>query len=595
MNPNHLKLLKKAQTLELAGRAAEAAEAYSEFLAQEPRHADAWSDLAGQLMRLGRFEEAEKACLSALRADALHLSAQINLGCLLMQAGSLEASEARFRAVLKAEPRRFDARLCLAECLLKKEDLDGAHKTLEAAYQLGPIPPAFAGLKGRHAEQWALLGSARLERKQFEAACSAFQKALQLKPQDFAAKANLGAARMAQGRLAEALGLFRRLIAEHPGEERARLLLITCLARKGDPDALQEEVAKALQERPNSFTTHRSVMGVHYFRGDWPAYRAEIARYRGFYPKSAFADFEEGCVDLLFGDMIRGWRLYEGRLKIPKEVRPHRAFPEPGWDGAPFAGKTLLLWPEQGFGDTLMALRYLPAVKALGGRVLLEVQPALASLAETSLAPDQVISSGQPLPSFDLQASLMSLPCLFKTDLSSIPAAVPYLEAPADPPHRMAIDACLATAPGKPRIGLVWAGFPGHTLDHERSLSPSLLAPFAALPGAAWFSFQVGREEDLPPLPNLVSLAPCLGDFSDTAHALSRMDLLVTVDTAVAHLAGALGIPTWLLLPFAPDFRWMLGRRDSPWYPTLRLYRQPAYGDWAPVIQQVADDLAQGL
>lgn len=594
MNPNHLKLLKKAQGLELAGRAAEAAQAYSEFLAREPRHTDGWSDFAGQLMQLGRLEEAEEACQTALRLDAGHLSAQINLGCLLMHGGSLEASESRFRAVLKAEPRRFDARLCLAECLIKMGDLDGAQKVLDAAYQLGPIPPVFAGLKGRHAEQWTLLGSARLERKQLEAAFSAFQKALQLHPSDFAARANLGAVRMAQGRLDEALGMFQRLLAEHPGEERARLLLITCLARKND-GALREEIAQAIQQKPSSFTTHRSVMGVHYFLGDWAAYRAEIARYRTFYPKSAFADFEEGCVDLLFGDMARGWKLYEGRLGIPKEVRPRRVFSEPGWDGSPFAGKTLLLWPEQGFGDTLMALRYLPAVKALGGRVLLEVQPALASLAGTASAPDQVIPSGQPLPGFDLQASLMSLPHLFKTDLSTVPAAIPYLETPADPPHRRDIEACLAKAPGKPRIGLVWAGFPGHTLDHERSLSPSALAPLADLSGAAWFSFQVGRGEELPPLPGLTVLAPCLGDFSDTAYALGHMDLLITVDTSVAHLAGALGIPTWLLLPFAPDFRWMLERRDSPWYPTFRLYRQPAYGDWASVMRQVAADLGQGF
>ena len=204
-----------------------------------------------------------------------------------------------------------------------------------------------------------------------------------------------------------------------------------------------------------------------------------------------------------------------------------------------------------------------------------------------------MIPHGEPLPPFDLQLSLMSLPRVFRTDLSSIPCGIPYLDVPREIPHQKVFAdlLALAQAHGKARVAVVWAGSPAHKRDEERSIPAAELAPLAAFPEVAWFSFQLGRQE-LPPLPNLVSLAPLLTDFSATAYALSGMDLVITVDTALAHLSGAMGIPTLLLLAFQPDWRWMLDREDSPWYPSLRLYRQPAPGDWNSVIQRVLADLS---
>jgi hypothetical protein len=398
---------------------------------------------------------------------------------------------------------------------------------------------------------------------------------------------------MAQGDLEGASGCFRRLVADHPRHEQARLLLITCLARRGEPGPVCQEIDQVLRLAPTSFLVHKSVMGPLYSLGCWAEYAAEIERFRKVDPNCAFLDFEQSFLDLLLGDMRRGWEHFEARLSIPQAWRPQRAFGEPAWQGEPFAGRTLLLWPEQGLGDTLMALRYLPLVKALGGRVILETQPGLRDVAATRAGADLVISTEDPLPTFDLQASLMSLPWIFRTELGTIPAEVPYVDVPAEVPHRAAIQEALALAGGRPRIGLVWAGGPGHARDFERSLPASALAPLAALPGVAWFSLQVGNQE-VPPLPGLVPLAPLLGDFSDTAFALRGLDRLITVDTSVAHLAGALGIPTLLLLAHQPDYRWMLDRPDSPWYPTLRLYRQPTYGDWGAVIRQVARDLTSG-
>ncbi len=593
MNPKHLKLLKKAQVLERAGRTREAAGAYRAFLAREPRRADIWSDLAGQFLQLGQIEESQRACDMALGIEPGNLSAQINLGCILMKQERWSLSERQFTNVLLKTPQRLDAKLCLAECLLNQKDLDHAGNILEETSRPGAMVGTYSALRSRQGALWAILGLALLEVQKFEEATHAFNMALRIDPKNLMAKANLGSILMAQGRLVEAEGVLRRHLADHPMDANARLLLITCLARKGELDLADQEIATVLRQEPVDFIVHRSLTGIYYTLGQWAKYRAEIARYRKLDPAFAYLDFEESLVDLLFGDMPGGWERYEARLRIPKQFQlKQRAFREPAWCGESFTGKTLLIWCEQGFGDSLMFMRYLPMVKALGGRVLLEAQADLVDVAATCSGVDLVIQRSVRPPPFDLQASVMSLPWIFRTELSTIPGEGPYLDVPAEVPNQQALLDCLVLAQGSTRIGLVWAGSPDHGRDYERSLPAAALAPLADLPGVSWFSFQLGKEET-PPLPNLTSLAPMLKNFSDTAYALSGIDLLITVDTSIAHLAGALGIPTLLLLSFQPDFRWLLERDDSPWYPTLRLYRQPTYGDWESVVQRIVTDLTQ--
>ena len=593
MHPNHLYLLKKAQSLDRMGDHAGAAETYRSFLVQEPQHTDAWSDFAGQLLALGQFKEAQKACETALTADPMNSSLRINLGAALLRQNLLEEAEAHLRTVLKTDPRRMDAQLFLAECLLDKRDLVSVKKVLDEANRPGAMSGRYVALQPHHAQLWANMSLTLFEAQHYGEAEKACHAALQHDSCNLLARSNLGSIWMAQGRLDEAEGWFRRLVTDHPGDETTRLLLITCLARKGDLANLEEEIRNVILQDPNSENVHKSVTGTYYNLGRWAEFKAEIDRFRKVNPSSAYLDFEQSFMDLLFGNMPQGWERYEARLKVTGELRlKERAFAESAWWGEPFAGKTLLLWAEQGLGDALMFMRYLPLVKALGGRVILETWPALIEVSETCQGADLVIPRGAPCPPFDLQASLLSLPWIFRTDLASIPADVPYLDVPDEIPNRDALLERLALAQGGTRIGLVWAGSPGHVRDVDRSVSASSLSPLAALPGVTWYSFQLGRRE-LPPLPNLISLAPFLKNFSDTAYALSGMDLLITVDTAMAHLAGAMGIPTLLLLPFQPDFRWLLERDDSPWYPSLRLYRQPAYGDWESVIQQVVSDLTQ--
>jgi hypothetical protein len=411
-------------------------------------------------------------------------------------------------------------------------------------------------------ELWADLGGRLLQLNRLQEAEHACDTALSADPQNVPARINRGLVLMEQGRLEESERQFRGVLQVGSGRKDVRMALSECLFKMGDLEKAYLNLSEVLQLEA------------------------------GDDPSSPRMENERGLLDLLFGKMPQGWKGHEARLKIPGQVGPPRNFPQPFWDGQSFAGKTLLLHYEQGFGDTLMFLRYVPLVKARGGRVVLTVQPSLAGLAATCAGVDEVIPHGDALPPFDMHLSLVSLPWVFQTDENSIPAEVPYLDIPESVPHRTEIATLLALSEGKARVGLVWAGNPGYKIDAARSIPRSVLAPLSVLPEVAWHSFQLGDVAP-PDLPGLYSLAPFLSNFSDTAYGLSGMDLLITVDTAVAHLAGALGIPTLVMVPFFPDWRWCLGRIDSPWYPTVRIYRQPDPGDWGSVIHQVVRDLTQ--
>jgi hypothetical protein len=382
--------------------------------------------------------------------------------------------------------------------------------------------------------------------------------------------------------------------AQRPAEDRsaetleARLALADRLIRHGGLAEARVVLEAVLARAAGNRSAAAMLKAVSARQGDWNALRRDLERELEQF-QGPLRDFEEASLRLLFGEFERGWALYESRLRVPGLIEPERRFREPAWQGGPFPGRTLLLHWEQGFGDTLMFLRYAPRVKALGGTVVVAAQRELADLAGTCAGVDRVVPHGDPLPPFDLQASLLSLPRLLGTTMESIPADIPYLDVPARVPSRTALAEALAAGGGKVRVGLAWAGRPTHLRDAERSIDPALLAPLADLPGVAWYGFQLGDPR--LPLPGMVPLGPLLGSFSDTAYALSGMDLVISVDTALVHLAGALGVPTLVLLAFGPDFRWLLERADSPWYPSLRLYRQPVPGDWATVLRQVVRDL----
>lgn len=294
---------------------------------------------------------------------------------------------------------------------------------------------------------------------------------------------------------------------------------------------------------------------------------------------------------MLQGRWHEAWPDFSARTELPEFQENRRRFPQPRWEGGSLEGRTLLVWGEQGYGDALMALRLLPRLKALGARVLVQTYATLLPVLQASLAADLWLPEGAALPAFDVQVPLLDLPPLLDLDTTEA-AQLPPLCIPKDHTPPPELVRALDATTGMRRIGLVWSGNPRHVEQRRRSLDPAQLAPLADLPGITWYGLQVPRTE--PPFPGMVDLSPWLRDFADTAWALQRLDALVTVDTACAHLAGGLGLPAHLLLPRFPDWRWGWEGDRTSWYPTLRLHRQTRPGDWTEPMASVAEAILSG-
>jgi hypothetical protein len=311
-------------------------------------------------------------------------------------------------------------------------------------------------------------------------------------------------------------------------------------------------------------------------------------------PALAEAHLYRSFLSLLIGDFQRGWAEYPWRWKT-KRSSP-RDFHQPLWDGRPLESRTILLYAEQGLGDTIQFVRYAALVKQRGGSVIVECPRPLVSLLKSCAGIDRLVARGDPLPAFDVQAPLLSLPGIFQTALDNLPATIPCLFADADLVRCWRED--LAPLAGR-KIGIAWRGSPAHVDDRARSLPLSCFESLARLPGIRLLSLQKGPGmEELQGLPShfpVTELGSRLNDFADTAALLMNLDLLITCDTAVAHLAGALGAPVWVALPLVPDWRWLLDRNDSPWYPTMRLFRQKTLGDWTGVFDEIETALSSQL
>lgn len=310
-------------------------------------------------------------------------------------------------------------------------------------------------------------------------------------------------------------------------------------------------------------------------------------------PDFAEARWNMGLTCLLSGNFIEGWEGYEWRWEKPDYKKFKRDFPKFIWQGEELKGQRILLHAEQGYGDTLQFIRYVPLVDARNARVIVECPRDLTKLLGNIDGVSRVVARNDPLPEFDLHCPLMSLPKVFGTTLDSIPSKIPYLNA--DPDLIRTWKGRISSNIMKFKVGLAWSGNPEHQNDRNRSCALEILSPLAQVKNVQFFSLQKGRgsEEVKSPVQGLgmIDLTDQIQDFSDTAALIENLDLVVSVDTVVAHLAGALGKRVWTLLPYSPDWRWLLEREDSPWYPTMHLYRQPKPGDWTAVIQRATADL----
>lgn len=428
-----------------------------------------------------------------------------------------------------------------------------------------------------------------------------FSKAIQLLPGSWQPHYALAASLQLMGRVAEAGESFQKAVAL--GDDLAPLHETLGINRQlqGDLEGAIVCYRKALSLDPNSLKSRFNLATACRESGQFSEALAGFAEVVRLSPGHADAHWNLAVMLLLTGELTLGWREFTWRFRKTEQALAPKWQDHPRWDGSPLAGRSVLLYGEQGLGDTLQFVRYAPLVAKRGGRVLVEVQSqALVSLVTRVAGVSQVLVAGETPPEFDLQASLFDLPALFATELDNIPDAVPYLQ-PDPIPYLQPDAAPLASSlqqiaqDSSLKVGVVWGGNPGHQNDANRSIGLQALAPLAGVPGVSFYSLQMGAaaQEALgaTSLP-LIDLAPAIRDFSDTATLACQLDLVLTVDTSVAHLCGGLGVPVWVLIPLVPDWRWLLKREDSPWYPTMRLFRQQAPGDWAEVVLRVREALA---
>jgi len=466
----------------------------------------------------------------------------------LAQGQKVEAARFLFQAV-KLQPDYFDALYNLGLVL---QELDKASEAIACYEQVLRIKPDFA-------RAWNNLGVAHHKARRSELAVDCHRRAICLQPKDSSYYNNLANALRGMNRPVEAIHEIQTALQFDPPSWMLKINL---------GDALRE--AGRIDE---SVAVYDDLL------------RAE--------PSLAEAHFGRGFSLLLRGDMVPGWDEYEWRWRL-KDHAPPRNFAQAAWQGEEIRGLRLFVHAEQGAGDCIQFARYLPELVRLGAKVILECPSSLVKLFGMIPGLEKVIGKGDVIPDFDCACALMSLARCFKTTVNSIPASVPYLKSPDKTPELP----CAANGrPNDLKIGLVWAGNPAQKNDRHRSIPLEILQPLLEQPRTTFYSLQVKQAPASRPHgleSRLVDLSPLIHDYADTAALVGQLDLVISVDTSVAHLAGALGSPVWVLLPYAPDWRWLLGRADSPWYPTMRLFRQPQPGDWPAVVRQVEIELLAG-
>src|SRR6202140_5605896 len=539
----------------------------------------------------------------------------MNEAVTLHRQGRLRDAEKIYTRVLKAAPDHFDALNLLGTIKAQLGRTGEAHRLLSAAVKLNPRAP----------QAWANLGPVLHALKQDRDALGCFDKALALAPDDIRILTNRANALLSLGRTEEALDAFRQILTRVPQHPEARLNSGIAHAALGALDEAVAEFDRALTLVPghpaahfnrgialydlgryaDAVAAHDSALaaapdhaGAQLNRGRALAALNRLddailsyGKARALRKDDADSHFMESLALLTLGDYRRGFDKYEWRWRR-SGMTEQKSRGRPLWLGDyPLSRKTVLLHAEQGLGDTIQFARYVPLLAANGAKVVLEVQPELTALMARLEGAATVIPRGAPPPPFDVHCPLGSLPLAFKTEPATVPADIPYLSADD---ARLAKWSARIGATDRARIAIAWSGNPSHLNDRNRSIAFAKLAPLLSIP-ARFVSIQRDvRGDDATALAGetrVTNVGTELENFADPAAVIALCDLVISVDTAVAHLAGAMGRPLWMLLPFAPDWRWTLDGETSPWYPTARLFRQTSLGDWDHAIERLGDEL----
>jgi tetratricopeptide (TPR) repeat protein len=463
-------------------------------------------------------------------------------------AGKLDDAERLCRKILKRQPNNADILNLFGLILSQRKEYDSAMQYLEKSLSINPLNASAQNNLG--------FCLARLGRR--DDALGFFEKALELNPYLYDALMNKGEVCYSRGLFDEAIKYFQKALQLKPNEANASNNIGACLLDTGKVRESIQHFQKAIQIK-------------EYF---------------------SEAHFNLGIAMLLLGDFKNGWWEYMWRWGLDEFRVPD--FKQPIWDKQELTGKTLYLHAEQGFGDIIQFIRYAPLIAERGARIIFACPKTISSLMKNVEGLSQVVYE-DPYPEFDYHCPILCLPMVFGTNLENIPAKIPYIKA--DPVLVKKWAERIQNNNSHLKVGLAWAGSTKHKKDHLRSISLNLLAPLAQLEGITFYSLQIGAGSEQAKTPpsglKLIDYMDEVIDFSDTAALMENLDMVISVDTSVAHLAGAMGKPVWTLIQCVPDWRWMLDREDSPWYPTMSLFRQASPGDWESVIKRVADELRE--
>ena len=615
-------LLQTAVAQHQAGNLAGAERLYREVLSRDARQPDAWHLLGLVHYARGEWEAAEQHIAQAIELDPRQATFHNHLAEARLSQGNLVGAEAAARAALVLEPGLAIAHNTLGTIQAAGERRHSAIESYRRATELSPDfaqahfnlgnllsmcddqAAAIAALaraveiKPDYLRALRLLATLLQSSGRAADAALQWQAVLRLEGEDAATLCNLGSAFKDVGRTEDAARCYRRAIELDPLLPEAHFNLGVLLQHARRPHEARRAYEAAIRARPDYTEAHVNLGAVCKGQGDYDLALASYNAAERSDPDSVEMHRNRALLRLLRGDFERGWPEYEWRWQVSgAALAPVEA---PRWQGDPLAGGTLLLRAEQGLGDTIQLIRYAQLVKQRSqATVLVDCPRVLHAVLAGVPGVDRFVTGELAVERFDAWIPLLSLPAIFGTTLASVPAQVPYLFV--EPQRTEYWRGELARHEGF-RVGIAWQGNPGYAADFQRSVPLAEFVPLADLPGVQLFNLQKKHGlEQLPPLAErlkIVDLAPQLDQqaaFVDTAAVMQGLDLVVVSDSALAHLAGALGVPVWVALPHVPDWRWLLDREDSPWYPTMRLFRQTSLGDWATVFERIAAEIMRDL
>jgi tetratricopeptide (TPR) repeat protein len=600
----------------MAGRFDEAEHLYLELHAANPQDEEVLFLLGILSCDLGIFDTACRFLEEALHYSPKFLEARHQLGIALARSGRHGAALTQFQLTLEMEPNRPETQVAAADALIELGRVEEAVARLEslvaadldhadawralgkAALRLGDLARAeaccTAALRSMpdHLDALNLLGLALVQQRQYEAAVAPLTRVLGLAPQLNQARNNLGTALRKLGRLSEAQALFEQALEQDADYVEARVNLADVLRLAGRTGESRGHFEQVLAAAPQMVTALNNFAALMQDLGDHRAALALLDRAAEAAPDNPQIRWNRALSELALGDYAHGWGDFEARWEGCENLRD--AYDKPvdrAWRGEAIAGKRVLLWAEQGFGDTLQFIRFAGEVARRGATVIVEAQPQLVAVLRSVPGITTIVGRATDLPEYDLHCPLMSLPHRLGLTLQALPVAESYIAA--DPARAQPWSTRLQ-AYAQSRVGLVWAGRsrPGAVdlaaIDARRSVTLQQLSPILAVPGIDLFSLQKDKPEGEAMDAHCIDFSSEWKDFADTAAFIANLDLVISVDTAVAHLAGAMGKPVWLLNRFDSCWRWLRDRDDSPWYPKLRQFRQPKPGDWVTPVQRAA-------